>query len=305
VGPLPLGDDTAAVPVGAGRVALLTSDALVEGYHFLADAPPRLVGAASASVNLSDIAAKGGRPVAFLLDLLVPPGTPEAWAQGVVEGAEAQLARFGAHIVGGDTKPAAHRSVVGTLVGFAASDRLAPRTGARVGDSIVTTGPVGRGGLSYLTWRRHPRSASARNGLLKIDPRVREGAALSRWANAMLDTSDGLADSARLLAEASGVQLVVDEDLLPIEPGLERGTVARPALRRRMFLGGDYELLAALPAGAFPAARSALQRLGCPLTVIGHVERGQGAWLETSRGRIPFPDGTWRPFRIRPGPEAR
>jgi thiamine-monophosphate kinase len=300
---LPIGDDTAALPVGAGRVALLTSDALVEGYHFLPDAPPRAVGAAAASVNLSDIAAKGGRPVAFLLDLLVPPGTSESWARGVVDGAEAQLARFGAHVVGGDTKPAPRRAVVGTLVGFAPGDRLAPRSGARAGDCLVTTGTVGRGGLAFVTWKEHARSSSARAGLLQIRPRVREGIALGRWAHAMMDTSDGLADSARLLADASAVRAVIKEPLLPIEPALRARGESLPTLRRRAFLGGDYELLAALPPRSVHAARAALGRLGCPLTEIGRIERGTGAWLATDRGEVPLPEGTWRPFRS--GPAAR
>ena len=297
LGPLPVGDDAAALPLGSGRVALLTSDALVEGYHFLPGAPPRRVGAAAASVNLSDVAAKGGRPIAFLLDLLLPPGTPESWARGVVDGAARELARYGVHVVGGDTKPSPRRAVVGTLVGFAPSDRLAPRTGARPGDRLVTTGWVGRGGQAYRRWKDHPRSPAARVGLLRIQARVREGPILARWARAMLDTSDGIADSARLLAAASRVRVVVDESRLPLPRGLRRARTGAARIRREAFLGGDYELLATLPPRAVPAARAALQRLGCPLTEIGRVERGRGAWLVTRDGaREPMPEGGWRPF---------
>jgi thiamine-monophosphate kinase len=299
IGPLPVGDDTAALPIGSGRVALLTSDALVEGYHFLRGAPPRSLGAAAASVNLSDVAAKGGRPVAFLLDLLLPPGTPESWARSVVDGAERQLARYGAHLVGGDTKPSPRIAIVGTLIGIARRDLLAPRTAARVGDRLVTTGTVGRGGLALLRWKRDPTSAAARAGLLRIRPRVREGAELARWAHAMMDTSDGVADSARLLASASRLRVVVEEGRLPIDPGLSRAVEAPGRRRRSAFVGGDYELLAALPAEKVPAARAALRRLGCPLTDIGRVEPGRGAWIETSGHCDPMPEGGWRPFRGR------
>jgi thiamine-monophosphate kinase len=303
VGPLPIGDDVAALPIGRGRVALLTSDALVEGYHFLRGSPPHAIGAASASVNLSDIAAKGGQPVAFLLDVLVPPGTPEAWARAVVEGAERQLARFGAHIVGGDTKPSPRATIVGTLVGFASVSRLPPRSGASPGDRLVTTGRVGGGGLAYLRWRRRPSSSTARAGLLRIRPRVREGEVLARWAHAMMDTSDGIADSARLLAEASGLRIVVEEDRLPIAAGLRHAAASRTALRAHLFRGGDYELLATLPSAAVAPARAALRRLGCPLTEIGRVERGRGAWLDNAAGTDPMPEGTWRPFQK--GPPGR
>ena len=112
----------------------------------------------------------------------------------------------------------------------------------------------------------------------------------------MLDTSDGIADSARLLAEASGKRVVVDEDRLPIAAGLRRAAASRTALRAHVFRGGDYELLATLPAASVAPARAALRRLGCPLTEIGRVERGRGAWLDSASGRAPMPEGTWRPF---------
>jgi len=296
VGPLPVGDDTAAMPIGRDRVALLTSDALVEGYHFLAGTSPRAVGAAAASVSLSDVAAKGGRPVAFLLDLLVPPGTPESWARSVVEGAEAQLSGFGAHVVGGDTKPSSRTAVVGTLVGIGDPARLAPRTGARPGDRIVTTGTVGRGGLAYLQWLRRPSSPRARAGLLRIRPRVHEGRRLARWAHSMIDTSDGLADSTRILAAASGVRLVIEETRLPIDPALRRAVGSPISRRGRAFLGGDYELLATVDPGAVPVATAALRRLGCRLSEIGWVEAGRGAWLDSDGRRTAMPEGGWRPF---------
>jgi thiamine-monophosphate kinase len=301
-GLLPVGDDTAAVPIGGGRVALLTSDALTEGTHFRADSPPRSIGHAAAAVNLSDIAAKGGRPVAFLLDLLLPSGTPERWAREVTLGAEEMLARFGAHLVGGDTKPALGRAVVGSLFGVGRADRLAPRSAARPGDLLVVTGAVGRGGYDALAVegaRRPSRRDLAR--WLEVRPRVFEGAELACFAHAMMDTSDGLADSVHLLAEASRRRIVVRADDLPIYPALTR-RFDRARLRVAFF-GGDYELLATLPREDLSSARRALARLGCPLTVVGRVETGDGAWLESDRGVRALPRAGWRPFeRGRLGP---
>jgi thiamine-monophosphate kinase len=214
-----------------------------------------------------------------------------------VDGAESQLARFGAHVVGGDTKPSPRTAVIGTLVGTASRTRLPPRSGARPGDRLVTTGTVGRGGLAFLRWIREPSSHAAQRGLLRIRPRVEEGPRLARRARAMLDTSDGLADSARILAAASGVRIVLDADLLPLDPGLRR-TTEDPAVRREhAFLGGDYELLAALPPAAVGGARASLASVGCRLTDIGRVEAGRGAWLEIGGERTPMPEGGWRPFR--------
>ncbi len=293
---LPLGDDTSATPLGGGRVALLTTDALSEGTHFLPASPPDAIGRAAAGASLSDIAAKGGRPVALLLDLLLPPDTPERWARAVAGGAARAAEAHGAALVGGDTKPAARRAVVGTILGIGRADRLAPRAGARPGDLLVVTGTVGRGGWAArrVLAGRPPGPADLRR-MLDVRPRCREGPELVRWAHAMLDTSDGLGDSARLLAEASHVAVTVEMARLPLFAGL-RG-VRSPEARREMALyGGDYELLATLRRSDLPRAQASLRRLGCPLTVVGEVRRGRGAWFVEDGRRRPMPPGGWQPF---------
>jgi thiamine-monophosphate kinase len=300
-GLLPLGDDAAALRVPPGRVAVLSTDALVEGTHFLPDSPPGRIGAAAANVSLSDIAAKGAEPAALLLDLIVPAGTPRRWAQEVVRGADRAGRRVGAPLVGGDTKPGATATVVSTVLGWGWPGRLAPRHGARSGDVLVTTGTVGRGGVAaHHLGRASPSPARRRTALvelLAVRPRVREGIALAPFAHAMLDTSDGLADASRLLAGASGVAVVVDEALLPWAPGLGR-CVGTPHRRRTLaFYGGDYELLAAVPPGAVVRAEGAVRTAGGRLTVIGRVGRGQGAHLERAGRLVPMPPAGWRPFR--------
>jgi len=299
-GLLPLGDDAAALSVRPGRVAVLSTDSLVEGTHFLRDSPAARIGAAAANVSLSDIAAKGAQPAALLIALIVPPGTPHRWAEDLARGADRAGAAAGAPLVGGDTKPGATRTVVSTVLGWGRPDRLGARTGARPGDILVTTGTVGRGGLAaYRLARAGPRSAAYRPvlaALLEVRPRVREGPVLAEFAHAMLDTSDGLADSSRLLAEASGCRVTVDENVLPLAPGLS--SAARTPRERRAiaFYGGDYELLAAVPPRVADRAAAAVRRVGGRLTTIGRIERGTGAWLE-ARGRLrPMPAGGWRPF---------
>jgi thiamine-monophosphate kinase len=288
-GALPLGDDAAAVAVGRPGFVLLSSDALIEGVHFRRESPPRLVGEAAAAVNLSDIAAKGGRPTAVLIDLLVPPGTPEAWARSVLAGAERMAARFGCHVVGGDTKPCPTRTVVGVSVGWADRAHLPTRAGARAGDVVVTTGVVGAGGAGR---------AGATDSL-QICPRIQEGHVLGRVAHAMTDTSDGIADATHLLAEASHQRIVLVAETLPLDPRLRDPRRSFPARLRTAFYGGDYELLATVAPGQVARTRAALRRLRCPLTVIGRVESGTGAWLERAGRRRPLPVAGWRPF---PGP---
>ncbi len=296
-GLLPLGDDAAAVEPPARSVAVLSTDSLVEGTHFLAESRPDHVGSAATNVSLSDLAAKGARPSALLLAIIVPPGSPASWAEAVVRGAERAARRYGAHVVGGDTKPGPVPTVVSTALGWGDPRRLAPRSGARSGDIVVTTGTVGRGGVAAASLRRGgtpSRADLAR--LLDVRPRVREGIVLSRWAHAMIDTSDGLAEAARLVAAASRVRVVVDEDRLPLAPGVARSVRSRAGRRALAFFGGDYELLATIAPGDLGRAVRAVARVGGRLTAVGSVASGRGAWLVADGRLEPMPEPGWAPF---------
>lgn len=299
-GLLPLGDDAAALRVPRGKVAVLSIDSLVEGTHFLPRAPPEKVGAAAAAVSLSDLAAKGAEPAALLIALVLPSGTPQAWAEAVTRGAERNAERFGMRLIGGDTKPGPVRTVVSSVVGWGTEGRLAPRSGAHPGDLLVTTGYVGRGGAAAARLGRSARpDRRALVGMLEVNPRVAEGLVLGRWAHAMLDTSDGLAEASRLLAEASHVRVEVDEERIPWEPSLRVNGLTPAERRRRGFFGGDYELLVSLSPQAFPAAERAVRRAGGKLRAVGRVVPGKGAWLRTGARLRPMPPAGWRPFARR------
>jgi thiamine-monophosphate kinase len=294
-GLLPLGDDAAALRPEPGEVAVLSTDTLVEGSHFLPKSDPSEVGAAAAAVSLSDVAAKGARPVGILLAMMLPVGTPRRWAEEVVFGAERLGAKFGAHVVGGDTKPGPVRAVASTVLGFGPKKALAPRTGARPGDLVVTTGEVGAGGLAARALGRGVDARSMR-ALLRVRPRVGEGRVLGPLAHAMLDTSDGLAESARLLAAASRVAVVIEEERLPYAHGLVAAARTERERRAMAFFGGDYELLAALPARQWESAARSVERARGRLTRIGRVEPGRDAWLESQGRRVPMPPAGWQPF---------
>ena len=285
-GILPIGDDAAALSIGRNRVVLLSSDALVENVHFLRSSPPRRIGEAATAVNLSDIAAKGGRPAAVLIDLLAPPGTPRSWARSVLNGAEQMANRFGCHVVGGDTKPSPTRTVVGVSVGWSRAGAIPARRGARPGDVVATTGFVGFGGAF--------RSNVTRS--LQILPRIPEGRTLGAVAHAMTDTSDGIADAAHLVADASHCKIVLVAEELPLHPRLGKSGHPTSAQLRSAFYGGDYELFATMDPSQEGRIRSALRPLRCRLTVVGRVESGRGAWLQ-SRGHLrPLPSAGWSHF---------
>ncbi|HEV2165370.1 MAG TPA: thiamine-phosphate kinase [Thermoplasmata archaeon] len=290
-----MGDDVAALRWGS-VTALLTTDALSEGTHFLARSPAEWVGRAAVAASFSDLASKGGVPVAVLLDLLLPPTTPERWARSVVLGAERFAANSGCHVVGGDTKASEGRCVVGTVVGLATTPRLPRRDAARPGDVLIVTGTVGRGGAAaraYFTRRRPTRSDLV--DLLRIDPRLREGRAIAPHARAMIDTSDGLADAAHRLARASGVRIVVEEGEIPWDAGLA-GTASMEERLLWGLYGGDYELLAAIPGARTARRLRSLPGGAARVSVIGTVQRGTGAFLRIGGRLRPMPPAGWDPF---------
>jgi thiamine-monophosphate kinase len=290
-----LADDVAVLPSGPGAL-LLTTDAFVEGVHFLGTASPRRVGSALAEANLSDLASKGARPVAFLLDLLVPPRTPMRWAREAVRGVREALRPYRAELIGGDTKPARERVLVGSALGRAARGALPARHRARPGDLVVVTGTVGRGGLAG----RSMRSTALRTRSTTLPPRARvvEGERLAPFVHAMIDTSDGAFESAHLVAAASAVAIVLEEERMPLSPEL-RAVLDRSRRRALVGYGGDYELFATLAPRSFEAARRTLARVGCPLTRIGWVVRGRGARLLRDGRLHPLPRAGWDPFRPR------
>ena len=218
---------------------VVTQDTLVEDVHFRFDLLDwRELGYRAAAVNLSDLAASGAEPFALIVSLAAPSLDG---AIALYEG----IAEAGVPVRGGDTTRA-DRVVVGvTAIGRA--ERVPGRAGARPGDLLVVTGPLGAAGAAFREGR-----------LVRPPVRVAEGRRLAAVAHAMLDISDGLAPDAGHIAERSGCRLVVDLDRVPLAAG---------ATRADLEFGEDYELLAATP-----------DPLG--FTVVGRCEEGSGVNLE-------------------------
>jgi thiamine-monophosphate kinase len=236
---------------------ILTQDAFVEGVHFRFDLVSwRELGYRAAAANVSDLAASGAEPLALLVSLGLPAA---ARVEDVVELYEG-LAEAGVAVRGGDTTRA--DSVFLSVTAVGRSERVPGRAGARPGDALVVTGPLGASGAAF------------RGGRLSRPPlRVQEGRRLAAVANAMLDVSDGLAADAGRIAARSGCRVAIE---------LERVPIAAGATIEDLGFGEDYELLAATPD---------------PLdfVVIGRCEEGSGVGL-TLHGE-PFELGGWEHFR--------
>jgi len=305
------GDDCAAVAVEPDRLLLLTCDALVEGRHFTRGTlDAEALGRRLAAVNLSDIAAMGGEPRHAVLSLVLPPDAAEAWAEGLVRGAAAELGDFGAWLVGGNLASTAGGIVVDlTLCGAVERKRVLRRSGARVGDVLLVTGQLGASAIGQRLLatgnrtlaERYPDAVSAH---LRPRPRVREGRAiaLAGGATAMIDVSDGLASDLLHLCHESGVGAEIEIAALPIasatrEAARELGLSVEP-----LVLGGgeDYELLLTAPEAAADAlGRRVRETTGTPLTRVGRItEAAAGAsWLDAAGRRSPLTASGWDHFR--------
>ena len=218
---------------------VVTQDALVEGVHFRFDLIDwRELGFRAAAVNLSDLAASGAEPLALIVSLAAPNLDH---AIELYEG----IAEAGVPVRGGDTTRA--DTVVLSVTAIGRAERVPGRAGAKPGDLVVVSGPLGAAGAAF------------REGRLARPPvRLAEGKRLARVAHAMLDISDGLGPDAGHIAERSGCRLVIDLDAVPLAPG---------ATRADLEFGEDYELLAATPD---------------PLdfAVIGRCEEGSGVSVD-------------------------
>ncbi len=241
--------DTAQI---AGLV--ITQDALVEAVHFRLDwISWRDLGFRAAAVNLSDLAASGAEPLGLLVTLGLPATTAVDDVVELYEG----LNEPGVPVVGGDTTSAS--AVVLSVTAVGRSERVPGRAGARPGDLLVVTGPLGTAGEAFLDER------FARPPL-----RLAEGRRLATVAHAMLDVSDGLGVDAGHIARRSGCRLVIDLDRVPLAGAIED-----------LAFGEDYELLAATP-----------DPLDFP--VIGRCEDGEGVVFLLGGDEVELPG--WEHF---------
>jgi thiamine-monophosphate kinase len=282
---LGVGDDAALLEVPPGRALVAAIDTLVEGRHFLPDAPADSIGHQALAVNLSDLAAMGADPAWALLSLSLPE-SDEAWLQSFAAGLYALAERHGVALVGGDTVRGP-RVVTVTALGSVEPALALRRDGARPGDVLFVSGWPGEAGAGL---------EALRNGAVRRDddplvrryryaePRVELGRALRGRASSAMDVSDGLYGDLQKLCKASAVGARLDLECLPVSAELARRHAQADCERFVLFGGDDYELLFTVPADR-AAGFDAGALAAVPLHRIGVIEAGEGVRCERD-GRV-------------------
>ncbi|MBS0240750.1 MAG: thiamine-phosphate kinase [Proteobacteria bacterium] len=285
-GALGLKDDCAVFAPSPGMEIVLKTDPIAEGVHFLSDDDPADIGWKALAVNVSDLAAKGAMPRAYLMALSFPLAPTRAWMTAFARGlGEAQVA-FGIQLAGGDTDRRPGPITVSiTVLGEVPAGRMVRRATARPGDLLYVTGQLGRGALGLALhrdpilaqrWRVSTADAAAEvRRFHRPEPRLALREALLGHASAAMDLSDGLVKDLGRMAKASGCGAQVLASLVP------RSAVGNAAIADDpehwasiLATGDDYEVLAAVPPDRARHFEDLAAASPFPVTRIGEMTAG-------------------------------
>ena len=278
--------DDAALLKALGNDIVVTTDAIVEGVHFLPDDPADTIAQKALRTNLSDLAAKGAEPAGFVLTLALRKAD-ENWLIAFARGLGADATAFGCPLLGGDTVSTPGPLMISiTAFGRVPEGRMVHRSGAKAGDCVVVTGTIGDAalGLDVLKKGRVAAvvDAAARDMLIGRyrvpQPRNVLASAVRAHAHAAMDVSDGLAGDLAKLCVASGVSAVIDLPAIPLSPAASAALAAGATSMGDLVSGGDdYELLCAVPESAVEQFIRAVDSAGVAAGVIGTIIAGD-AW---------------------------
>jgi thiamine-monophosphate kinase len=294
-----IGDDCAVIPWQGRKRLLVTTDLLVEGVHFLKERiPAEDLGYKSLAVNLSDLAAMGGRPRFAFLSLAIPPETEITYLDNFFRGWQELSRQTGVYLLGGDTTRSLEKLVINVAVlGEARTPFIKYRSEARAGDIIAVTGPLGdsEGGLRLILSGQMGKKLSAAEHYLirrhyRPRPHLEEGWFLAHQpeVRAMMDVSDGIDSDLRRIIEQSGCGVEVNLEKLPVSEEL-RACAQKYGwnLEEVAAAGGeDYCLLLTVAPEKFPALKRKFhQRFRRSLADIGRITSRKGEQVYLRHGQ--------------------
>lgn len=306
-GAFDLTDDAALL----GDSLVITKDMMVAGVHFLPKDPLDLVARKLIRVNLSDLAAKGAKPVGYLLGCVWPSNvkreTIELFAAGLREDQET----YRIALYGGDTTmhgaKGAPLTLSATFFGTAPKQGMTTRSGASSGDDLYVTGAIGDAGLGLAALKKEEKFTTVDKASLALryhlpEPRLSLGAAIAGLATAAIDVSDGLIADAGHLAKASGLRAEIEAVAMPRSAAVASWIAAQDdrwkALARLACFGDDYEILFSAPPTLRRSVTMAAKASRTEVARIGTLTRGEGVALLNEKGaEIPFGSGGYDHFR--------
>jgi thiamine-monophosphate kinase len=280
---------------------VISTDAMVEGVHFLIDENPTLIAKRLLRTSLSDLAAKAARPFGYFLTTAWPPSRNWAYRQAFARGLAEDGDEFGLSLLGGDTVATeGPLTVSATVLGWSPSGATIPRSGARDGDIAIVCGVIGDGWLGLQAARGEIADPGGRLAMHYRAPKpllhLRE--ALTTHARAAADVSDGLLADALHVAEASGLGLALALESLPLSLGAADWCANQGSeLRARLDLakgGDDYAIICAVPPASEAAFRQAVAALGTPAAAVGLFESAPGIRVTLRGGPVRTAELGWR-----------
>lgn len=288
-----LTDDAAALRPSAGSDLILTTDTIIAGVHFLPDDPPKTIGQKLLRVNLSDLAAKGAKPRAYLLNCSFPREIGEDWIAAFVEGLAVDQAEFGIVLIGGDTTATpGPLSLSATAIGELARGTMIRRKGAKPGDGIWVSGNIGDAGLGLRVLKGEDLALSASFAAPCVAhfrvpvPRAALGLKLTGLARACLDVSDGLVADLGHLCDASSVGAEIHADGVPLSASSRRALAAgKVELGELLTAGDDYELIFAVAARDEMKLARVAKAASVKMTKIGRITREKGVRVLDAHGQ--------------------
>jgi thiamine-monophosphate kinase len=288
--------DDAAVLAASGEDVVITTDAIVEGVHFLPDDPPDTLARKALRVNLSDLAAKGARPAGFVLTLALRD-INERWLAPFAKALAEDAAAFNCPLLGGDTVSTPGPLMISvTIFGKLPAGTMVRRSGAQPGDVIAVTGTIGDAalGLACLRGKRLLDDAEACEALVARYrtpcPRNALAEAIRTHATAAMDISDGLAGDLAKLCAASKVAATVEASAIPLSDPARRALASGAAGMEMLIAGGDdYEVLCTIPENRWESFREAASSAGVDVVAIGRMQTGMSAPVFVDASGMPMP----------------
>lgn len=293
-----IGDDCAVIDF-QDKYLLISTDMITQKTHIPSIMTPWDIGWFIAAINLSDLAAKAGTPLGFLLSMGLSKKMNVEDFHEIIKGVEHCLSTYNTSLIGGDTKE--HESTVlnGTILGFVEKENYMPRFGAKKGDIIAVTGSLGKAAAGYIALDSESEEKEIIDGLIHPTPKINEGIKLGNTTkiNCCMDLSDGLSSSLHQLKQLNNLGFQIYGEKLPISQQLKEITEhkQKPSLEYALHFGGDYELLFTCSPDDFQKIKDETSIK--TLTQIGTIINERDVIITNEKGNFPLEDKGYQHFQ--------